>query len=226
MNFTEKEKVDLEKRMSNVSRSRTFNNIINEFNLSNKKVLDIGCSYGEFLAKFGKESVGLTVNQKEVAWGKLKNLDIQIGNIEEDYNTDEKFDVIFANNIFEHMLAPHLFLLKIKNYLKEDGILILGVPCVPYVQSLIRLRQFSGSLSPAHVNFFNRYTLQLFVEYGGWKVSKNSGFYFTNKILDFLFNFICPHFYIVAKVNKNFKYEEKRLIELSGYTKLIKVEGR
>ena len=115
---------------------------------------------------------------------------------------------------------------KIKNYLKEDGILILGVPCVPYVQSLIRLRQFSGSLSPAHVNFFNRYTLQLFVEYGGWKVSKNSGFYFTNKILDFLFNFICPHFYIVAKVNKNFKYEEKRLIELSGYTKLIKVEGR
>lgn len=223
MTFTEIETKDLEKRMLKVSKSTTFNNIINEFNLANKKVLDIGCSYGEFLAKFGKGSVGLTVNEKEVAWGKVKNLDIRIGNIEEDYDTEEKFDAIFANNIFEHMLAPHLFLLKIKKFLKDDGILILGVPCVPYIQPLINIHRFSGALSSAHVNFFNRYTLQLSVEYGGWNVFKNSGFVFTNRILDYLFNFICPHFYVIAKVDKDFKYEEKRLVELAGYSKMITI---
>lgn len=224
MKFSQEEIVSLEKRTANVAKSRTFNNLIKEYDLGNKKVLDIGCSYGEFLAKFGKDSLGITVSQKEVDWGEYKGLNIKIGNVEEDFDTEEKFDAIFANNIFEHMLAPHLFLLKIKKYLKEDGILILGVPCVPYIQPLVYLRQFAGSLSPAHVNFFNRYTLQLSVAYGGWKVSKNSGFYFTNKILDYLFNFICPHFYVTAKVDKDFKYDGKRLLELVGYSKMINIK--
>jgi SAM-dependent methyltransferase len=226
MTITEEEKGVLKKRMSNVSNSKTFNNIIKEFNLGDKKVLDIGCSYGEFLAKFGVGSVGLTVSVKEVEWGQMNNLNIQIGNIEEGFDTEEKFDVIFANNIFEHMLAPHLFLLKIKKFLKEDGVLILGVPSVPYVFPLIKLRRFSGSLSPAHVNFFTRYTLNKTVEYAGWEIRKSSGYYFTNRFLDFLFNFICPHFYVIATVKKDFHYDEKRQKELQGYNNIFKINNK
>ncbi len=213
---------DLELRFKNVSKSKVFNNLKENFGLQNKTVLDIGCSNGEFLAHFGKGSVGLTVNQGEVENGRKMHVDVRMGNIEEDDFSNEfngKFDIIFANNIFEHMLAPHLFLVKIKKYLKESGIVIIGVPVVPYVFPLIYLNKFSYALSSAHVNFFTRYTFHKTVEYAGFNISRNSGFYFTNKILDFLFNFVCPHFYIVATSKKDFKYDDKRMTELAGYKK-------
>jgi len=214
---------EIKKRIANVAKSSTFSNILRTYDLGNKKVLDIGCSYGEFLVKFGSGSMGVTVNDREVEWGKTNNVNIQLGNIEESFDTEEKFDSIFANNIFEHMLAPHLFLIKIKRFLKEDGLLILGVPCVPYAFPLVVFKKFNGFKSPAHVNFFNKYTLGKTVEYAGWTVVENRGFVFRNKFLDMFVDLICPHFYVVAKINKSFKYDDKRLVELSGYKEIYKI---
>jgi len=73
----------IEKRFESVSRSKVFNNILDLFDLKNKSVLDIGCTYGEFLVHFGKGSVGLTIMQEEVDYGKFKGLDIRNINIEE-----------------------------------------------------------------------------------------------------------------------------------------------
>lgn len=208
-------------RMKKVADSRTFKNILTTYDLQNKKVLDIGCSYGEFLTHFGKDSLGLSVNPLEVAWGEQNNLNIKLGNIEESFDTDETFDVIFANNLFEHMLAPHIFLIKIKKYLKPDGILILGVPCIPYLFPLTIFKKFNGYSSPAHVNFFVKHTLGLSVRYAGWNILSNRGFIFKNKYMDHLADFICPHFYVTAHVDTDFAYDEKRKIELSGYSQII-----
>lgn len=204
-------------RFISTSRSGSFNNLIREFDLSNKKVLDIGCSNGEYLCKFGKGSVGLTVNQEEVDYGNSVGLDIRIGNLEEEYDINEEFDIIFANNIFEHLYSPHHFLQKIKSKLSPDGILILGVPCVPILSFLLNFRRFKGALASAHINFFNKVTLQKTVEFAGWKVLDSRSFYLGNRFLSSLLSPISPHFYVIAKVDRGFKYDVKRLKELAGY---------
>lgn len=190
----------IEKRFENTSRSKTFRNIIRTFDLDKKRVLDIGCTYGEFLIHFGAGSTGLTIVQDEVTYGKMKGLDVRYGNIEsEAFVLEEKYDVIFANNLLEHMYSPHNFLYNIKKYLKPDGILILGVPCIPKIVSLLHIKKFRGSLAISHINFYTRDTLIRTVEKGGgWRLVTTRGFHFANKIIDHLLDPIYPHFYVVA----------------------------
>jgi len=213
---------NIEKRFANVEKSKTFKNIVKKFNLDKKTVLDIGCGYGEYLIHFGNGSVGITIVKDEVEYGKTKGLDIRYGNIESDDSIVEegKFDCIFANNIFEHLYSPHNFLCKIKKYLNHDGILILGVPCIPKITFLLRFNKFRGSLAEAHINFFTRDTLIKTVERGGWNIIMVRGFHFKNGFIDYLLNPIYPHFYVVASPNWGFKYPEKRMKELLGYSNL------
>ncbi|MCI0542448.1 class I SAM-dependent methyltransferase [bacterium] len=210
---------NIQKRFDAVSCSRTFRHLVQSFSLEKKKVLDVGCSYGEFLAHFGDGSAGLSIAGDEVEYGKSRGLDTRFRNIEDDECgfSSEKFDVIFANNIFEHLLSPHMFLQKIRVYLREDGILILGVPCVPMISPLIRFSKFRGALASNHINFFTRKTLMLTVLRGGWEVREARSFHFSNKYFDTLLHGIAPHFYVIATPDTNFAYNEKRLKELAGY---------
>lgn len=210
---------NMQKRFDGVARSKTFRNIIGTFQLDRKSVLDIGCSYGEFLTHFGKGSVGISISNEEVAYGKEHGLDIRYGNIEEgDLPLTEQFDVIFANNIFEHLYSPHDFLNKIKKHLKPGGILILGVPCIPKIVSLTHIRKFRGAFAEQHINFFTRDTLINTAKRAGWMPQMARGFRFRNGFVDALLNPIYPHFYLVATVDHNFQYSEKRMRELSGYS--------
>jgi len=182
----------IEKRFENTSKSRTFSSIVRIFDLDKKAVLDIGCSFGEFFARFGKGSTGITITKDEVAYGKNKGLDIRYGNIEsDDFILEEKYDAIFANNLFEHLYSPHNFLCKIKKYLKPNGILILGVPCIPKIVSLLHINKFRGSLAGAHINFFTRDTLIKTAERGGGNQSLRAVFILLIKLLIiFLIQFI------------------------------------
>ena len=202
--------------------SKTFQNIVKTFDLNNKSTLDIGCSFGHFLVHFGENSVGVTIDKEEAEYGKQKGLDVRYGNIESaDFVLDEKFEVIFANNLIEHLYSPHHFLCKIKKYLKPGGLLILGVPCVPKIVSLSRLHKFHGSLAVAHINFFTSRTLAKTVERAGWEIMTVRGFHFANQFIDKLLNPIYPHFYVVASPIADFQYPGKRMKELAGYDKLI-----
>lgn len=209
----------MQKRFDGVARSKTFRNIISTFSLDQKSVLDIGCSYGEFLTHFGKGSVGISISNEEVAYGKEHGLDIRYGNIEEGaLPLTREFDVIFANNIFEHLYSPHDFLNKIKKHLTHNGILILGVPCIPKIVSLVHIRKFRGAFAEQHINFFTKDTLTHTAIRAGWNPSTVRGFHFASPILDHMLDPIYPHFYLVATVDQNFQYSEKRMRELSGYS--------
>ena len=210
---------NIELRFKNQAKSKVFNNIIDIFGLNKKSVFDIGCSNGEFLIHFGPNSLGITIVQDEVVYGRSKGLNIQRGNIEYDdlSISENSFDVIFANNLLEHLYSPHNFLNKIKKYLKKDGLLILGVPCIPVLRCLLNFNKFRGSLAVSHINFFNKYTLIKTVEKSGWKILNVRGFRFKNKVMDRFLDLIYPHFYVIAQVNHDFKYFPKRMKELIGY---------
>lgn len=224
MELMKKDNTEIEERFKNVEKSTTFSNIVKSYDLDEKIVLDIGCSYGEFLAHFGRGSVGLTIAEDEAEYGRVKNLDIRLGNIESEnvpIASVERYQAIFANNIFEHLYSPHAFLGKIKNMLKDEGVIIIGVPCVPKIVSLWNFKKFRGSLAVSHINFFTRQTLQKTIERAGFITLENRSFFFRSRILDWFMNLISPHFYVVAKKDNEFKYHPKRLKELSGYKNII-----
>lgn len=210
----------IERRFAAVARSSTFQNLCAQFHLGEKAVLDIGCSYGEFLAHFGAGSVGVTLVPEEASYARARGLTIAEGNIEDAAGVariEGTFDVIFANNIFEHLYGPHAFLIAMKKLLRDNGVLILGVPCLPKATALMHFKKFRGALADAHINFFTRDTLALSVERAGWVVEEVRGFRFKSSLLDALFNSVYPHVYVIARVDNAFAYSGKRQRELKGY---------
>lgn len=209
---------DIKERFNKVSSSHVFNRILKILNLKNKKVLDIGCGYGEYLSKFGKGSIGITTTQDEVDYAKDNGLDIVKGNIEEDniLKTLGNFECIWANNLFEHLLSPHAFLVKLKTISNDKAMLILGVPVIPKIAYLLRFNKFRGALASNHISFFSRESLRYTVQYAGWKVVSLRPFIFSNKILDNIASFFAPHLYLIAYNNSDFKYPEKKQKEWRG----------
>lgn len=213
-----KDEKSIKERFTKVSKSKVFNRILDYFNLRTKKVLDIGCGYGEYLSCFGKDSLGITTTNEEVEYGKNHNLKIIKGNIE-DFNTLKGlgyFDFIWANNLFEHLLSPHSFIIKLKRISKGKTILMLGVPVIPKISSLMKINKFRGPLASNHISFFTKESLKLTVQFAGWKVLCARPFVFKSRLLDGLVSFFAPHLYVVAMNNKDFRYPEKKVKEWGG----------
>ena len=221
----------LEKRDELTYSSKTFAYIANKFNLSEKRVLDIGCGYGEYMQRFGPTSVGITTRAEEVAYGAIKKRDIRVGNAEvlkETLSTDERFDVIWCNNILEHLLSPHSFLVHLKEFSHKNTILILGTPIVPILSPLTHLKKFRGALAVEHVNFFNHKTYTLTAKYAGWNVVDLRSFFFKNTFLDYVTHFFTPHLYLIAENNVTYHYPDRKVSEWQEepyYQDLLKIMG-
>lgn len=193
---------DVETRFAAVSRSKTFRNLRRRFDLGRKKVLDVGCSYGEHLVHFGPGSAGLTLVPAEVEEGKKRGLDVRYGHVEKPgFSLPERFDVVWANNLFEHMLSPHQFLHTAASLLAPGGVLILGVPVIPPLRFVTRLPRFRGALASSHVNFFTGRTLRETVARAGFRVRECRSFRFASVFLDRLLDPVSPHLYAVAEVS-------------------------
>ena len=219
---------DINNRFIKVSNSTTFKRILRILKLSNKKVLDIGCGYGEYLYHFGQGSIGITTTVGEVDYGRENNLNIVKGNIEE-YEVLKNlglFECIWANNLFEHLLSPHNFLIKLKTISNNKTILILGVPVIPKCVSLLKLNKFRGALASNHISFFTKETLRYTVQFSGWETVSLRPFIFSNIFLDNLASFFAPHLYLIANNNADFRYPEKKQKEWKGeklYSELFNI---
>ncbi len=219
----------IQEHFKKVKKSKSFNRILKKFKLNNKRVFDLGCGYGEYLINFGKGSAGITTTRSEVEYGKGNNLNIKYGNVEliDKVDLAGEFEVIWANNLFEHILSPHSFLIKLKKISDDKTILILGVPVIPKFICLLKLNKFRGALASNHINFFTKKSLELTVERAGWEIADIRSFAFGIKFLDKIFTSIfSPHIYIIAKNIPDFSYPEKKLKEWENdeyYDNLIKI---
>lgn len=129
-------------------------------NWQDRNILDIGIGYGTFLSLLKdngfKNLYGMDPFPKSIEMSrKFTSADLRLGRIEDRNWPFEKhmFDVITAFDVVEHLQEPKVFFTHCRNYLKENGIIILSTPNkqIPYyLRSLPRIGIPDNN--PTHIN--------------------------------------------------------------------------
>lgn len=97
-------------------------------------ILDVGCGGGiasESLTRAGGRVVGIDASPEAIECGrahaKLEGLDIDYQAIPiEEFSTTTQFDVVFANDIIEHVDCVPLFLENLQKHTKQGGLVIIS----------------------------------------------------------------------------------------------------
>lgn len=202
--------------------------------LDNRKelsLLDVGCGEG-FCLKYFKD-LGWRVKGCDFSEYGVRTQnpdcvdDVLVGDIYKHIknliDTGEKFDVVWLDNILEHVLDPLQLLKWCKELSAEGGALIVEVPNdfsllqnYLYEKKLIA-KQFWLAI-PDHISYFNRSGLENIAEEAGWK-----GFRF---LADFPidFNLANKNANYVADRSKGKAAHEQRVI-LDGLFHSVSVDG-
>ncbi len=116
---------------------------IKKYTKENGKLLDVGGGTGLYAQAFAKSGYNVTlidIDSKSCAYVQQKYGNI-LKVIEGDAlknNFQEKYDIIFCNQIIEHYPNVNEFLSKMKNTLSENGLLILTTPNQDTTEYLFR----------------------------------------------------------------------------------------
>ncbi len=107
------------------------------YNFKQKKILEIGCGTGYLLHKM-KEMGADVLGIEPGAHGQEGSIRYGVPIIRDSFSQSivhEKFDLVIAYAVLEHIENPKEFLEEISGVLKNDGKLLLSVPdCGPYLE--------------------------------------------------------------------------------------------
>lgn len=163
--------------------------ILDIVDFSDKKVLDLGCigwelekeEYGGLnfihkkIKKIAKKLVGVDINKKAIEKYRRQGFNLKFHNLEKPFNFNEKFDIIIAMEIIEHLNNPGIFLESIKLSLAKEGKLILSTPNAQgvsfFFQRLLK-NKISGIATEDHVHWHSEETLRILLRRTGFKIIK------------------------------------------------------
>ena len=149
-----------------------------------KKVLDLGCvrhnleetekeEWLHGVIKNEAESVlGVDYLEKEVEELKRRGFNVVCANVET-MELGDKYDLIVAGDLIEHLNNFGLFLDRVRNHLKSDGIFILTTPnpVNPMRFFSVLLRGEAGANSE-HTCWFTEQVLRQLIERYGMRIDK------------------------------------------------------
>jgi O-antigen biosynthesis protein len=88
----------------------------------------------------------------------------------------KKYDVIICADVLEHLVNPQNVLKMLKSFLKPDGMFVISLPNVAFLQTRVNLllgkwayREF-GTLDKTHLRFYTIASAQRMVEGAGFNI--------------------------------------------------------
>lgn len=137
-----------------------------------KRVLDVGCGGGYFLricSKLGAAVQG--VEPSPVAADQARSQGFPVFNgMLDDFTTDERFDIITANQVLEHVPDPVATLEKMKSLLAPGGMIWLAVPNGDCIWAEKLGWQWDGADLPFHLLHFGPRSIATAAEKAGLSV--------------------------------------------------------
>lgn len=154
-------------------------NIIERY-VRGRKVLDLGC-VGEHpkiekdpfwlharIKKVAKYVLGVDIKKDEVK--RLRKLGYNIiAQDVENIDLNDKFDVIVAGELIEHLPNPGKFLERIKTFISQNGYIIITTP------NAFSIREFIYNLigkrtHQLHTHLYTKQTLEMMLKLHGYKI--------------------------------------------------------
>jgi SAM-dependent methyltransferase len=164
----------IRKRFSRIPNRLAFG--LERWELGDKAVLDVGCSYGYCLAHFGPGSVGIENHPGPVEFCRALGLDARLLDVDEGVAgavPDASFDAIWLSDLLEHLDAPRLVLRDLAPKLKPGGKLLVYITSLPrsrVARIILRRRQLEPYAAGAHHYQFTEETARYLVERAGYRV--------------------------------------------------------
>jgi len=165
------------------------------------KILDVGCGNGSFgmMLKIGsrKEVWGIEL-VPEVGKEAQKVLDhVFIGKCEDfiDELPDNYFDVVYFNDVLEHLVDPYSLLKQMKQKLLDKGVVISSIPNIRYHNEFWMFLfdknwkyENYGVMDYAHMRFFTGKSIKKMYEDTGYLIHKHEGISKTKSLKPYFLN--------------------------------------
>lgn len=165
-----------------MSVDRSFPEILRKLPVPPERLsaLDLGCGYGDYLAPFGRDSVGLEFDDERLAACRERGLNVLKWTFMDPFPAEleeRRFDLVLMSHFLEHVFSPHQVLMEARRHLNPGGLLLIHVPVVnPLMrvsEKVNRKRRlplgFHAPLYGDHVNFFTTGTLAVTCEFAGFE---------------------------------------------------------
>ncbi|MBI2108845.1 MAG: class I SAM-dependent methyltransferase [Parcubacteria group bacterium] len=163
-----------------VKESRHIKKILNylQKTVSNGKLLDVGCSNGDFLffaKQRGFETYGVEINELTAEIARSRELNVKQGTLKDAHYADNFFDTVFLGDIIEHVKNPKELLVESHRVLKSTGVLVISTPNLDsfWAKTTFKLyKRFNISWSvltpPHHLFQFSEDNLKQFLTQNGF----------------------------------------------------------
>ena len=168
-----------------------------------KTFLDVGCGNGtmaaEIKAKHNVEAWG--VEYMDVEAEKAKDILDYVfsGTIEDNLRNlpDNYFDVIYFNDVLEHLTDPYNVLSKIKDKLTSNGVIISSIPNIRYhgaMRSYLFNKDWKyedyGVMDFTHYRFFTSKSIIRMYQDAGYKIVSHKGINKSKSLKPYLLNLL------------------------------------
>jgi 2-polyprenyl-3-methyl-5-hydroxy-6-metoxy-1,4-benzoquinol methylase len=126
------------------------------------RLLDIGCGVGRFghgAYARGWDVTGIDVSELAIEIGRqAASFPMRAGTLKDLVNTGERFDVVTAFEVLEHLSAPLQFIMECQQLLRPGGQVFFTVP--NWEARTVRTSTRPDWLPPIHLLFFSEPALQ------------------------------------------------------------------
>lgn len=151
-------------------REKQFKEFVDKFSLNNKKIIEIGCGFGEFLSIMGKfaDAYGLEYSDNGVKKCLKDGLKVTKGFVDnENYSIPNgNFDAFYIMSFLEHIPDINSALRGIYNNLSNEGV---GLVEVPNFDMILEKNLYSEFIID-HLFYFTKETLKNTLNLNGFEV--------------------------------------------------------
>jgi 2-polyprenyl-3-methyl-5-hydroxy-6-metoxy-1,4-benzoquinol methylase len=144
--------------------------LLSSFLSKGEKVLDAGCSVGDFIAcaKRNYEIYGLDISPSAISQAKNNNPELAerlftVG-LENSFFPDQRFRAICLWDVIEHLWDPAKVVKRLLSLLEPNGYLFISTPAIDAPIAKLLGRYWAFMTPPEHLSFFSSKSLHLLFE--------------------------------------------------------------